>query len=268
MSTTAAGPLPYLYAQQGDQDSPASVEIPGSVSIEPSAATATFDGTGASGSFLACLTFRAQSGELLSRVFPQTQVAAGDVAQVSYAPFPGGMISPGGGGIEFDTDNEGGYLDVTTNDNDGAGYGMQLANGATGGQRITSTGETAGYAQEFLNNGNGTTLILVQRQGGLEITLPDHDNTGITTDVHGNDNAGIGTFIAGTNNSGWTLDVSGTGNSGISIRGRASAGGGVSIQALPTERLGFFGHAVVVQQPTPVTLGDVIALLRAYGLAA
>lgn len=37
---------------------------------------------------------------------------------------------------------------------------------------------------------------------------------------------------------------------------------------LPSSLMGFFGAAPVAQQTTPVTLGDVIALLQAYGLAA
>lgn len=96
MSIAAFAAPPYLFAQQGDQPSPATYVIPGSLVVQPTASTATFDGTAAAGSFLAALSFYAQSGELLSRVFSQQAVAAGDVAQVSYAPFPGGLASTGG----------------------------------------------------------------------------------------------------------------------------------------------------------------------------
>lgn len=55
------------------------------------AAFASFDGTGASSSFEPCLTFKAPDGAVLSRVRPSTAIAAGASADVSYAPFPGGI---------------------------------------------------------------------------------------------------------------------------------------------------------------------------------
>ena len=97
MSTVFGAP-PYLFGQQGSQPAPFEYDVPASLEVVPTAATATFDGTGASGDFLACLSFYSQAGNLLSRVFPTAKVTAGDVAQVSYAPFPGGMTSGGGGG--------------------------------------------------------------------------------------------------------------------------------------------------------------------------
>jgi hypothetical protein len=92
VSAIAVG-SPYLFAQSGTFGGPYSYTVPSSLVVEPTAATATFDGSGASGTFLCALSFYAQSGELLSRVFPSQSVASGDTAQVSYAPFPGGLTT-------------------------------------------------------------------------------------------------------------------------------------------------------------------------------
>lgn len=94
---------------QNDQPAPSVYELTQSQTLSPRAAIATFDGTGAAGPFLACLSFYAQNGTLLTRVFNPNPVAAGDVAEVSYAPFPGGLISSGGGGGSTQLD----YVEIT-----------------------------------------------------------------------------------------------------------------------------------------------------------
>lgn len=81
-----------------DQPAPSTYELTQSQTLSPKSAVATFDGSGAAGNFLCALSFYAQNGALVTRVFPSTPVVAGDVAAVSYAPFPGGLISGGGGG--------------------------------------------------------------------------------------------------------------------------------------------------------------------------
>jgi hypothetical protein len=63
--------------------------------ITPSAAFATFNGTGASGSFLPCITYYTQDGLVFARAFPATAVAAGASADVSW--FPGLTSSPSAG---------------------------------------------------------------------------------------------------------------------------------------------------------------------------
>lgn len=106
MSSLAIQP-PALVFEEGDNPAPYTYTVPGAGAIEPTASTATFDGTDAAGPFLAALFYRSQSGNVISRVFPTTQVAAGDVAQVSYAPFPGGLAStPGTAGITTITSDD------------------------------------------------------------------------------------------------------------------------------------------------------------------
>lgn len=48
---------------------------------------ASFDGSAASGTFRPTVTVRSQSGAILARVFPTDTVAAGDSADVTFAPF-------------------------------------------------------------------------------------------------------------------------------------------------------------------------------------
>lgn len=73
---------------------------------------AHWDGSGASGDFLAALSFYTANGTLLSRVFPSTPVAQGGVADVSYAPFPGGLGRSSGSGITEIT-STGGTVTIT-----------------------------------------------------------------------------------------------------------------------------------------------------------
>lgn len=60
-------------------------EVPGSATVEPLAASAVFDGTGAAGSFIPCLTFKTITGAIIARC-PAPEVAAGDTAEVSWFP--------------------------------------------------------------------------------------------------------------------------------------------------------------------------------------
>lgn len=59
---------------------------------------ASFDGAGASGSWLAALTIRAQDGSILVRVFPSETLGAGDSADVTFGPFLGRDSGAAGGG--------------------------------------------------------------------------------------------------------------------------------------------------------------------------
>lgn len=78
-----------------EQEAPFTYTLAQALTIRPESAFAHWDGSGASGPFLAALTFRAQDGKIFSRTFPTTPIAAGGEADVSYAPFPGGIGSSG-----------------------------------------------------------------------------------------------------------------------------------------------------------------------------
>jgi hypothetical protein len=55
--------------------------------LAPQSVSARFDGTGAGAAFLPVLSLYAQSGELLSRTFPDDTIAAGATSEVTFAPF-------------------------------------------------------------------------------------------------------------------------------------------------------------------------------------
>lgn len=80
VSHVSAAPLDYV--------------VPGSLVAEPLAATAVFDGSAATGSWLPALEIYSDSGSLVSRAIVDTAVAAGGGAEVTFAPF----LRPGGGG--------------------------------------------------------------------------------------------------------------------------------------------------------------------------
>lgn len=75
------GPAPFRVTLAADQE------------IELESVTAEWNGAGAAGSFLACLSLYSQSGILLSRTFPRTTLAPGDSGVVTYAPFLGAADS-------------------------------------------------------------------------------------------------------------------------------------------------------------------------------
>jgi hypothetical protein len=85
---------PYVFEQRGTYDAPFEYTVPSSLEVRPDTATATFDGTGAAGPFLACLTFYSPEGSRLCRMFNPTPVAKGDVAEVTFIP-PFGSAATG-----------------------------------------------------------------------------------------------------------------------------------------------------------------------------
>jgi hypothetical protein len=106
---------------------PLAYVIPGGQEILVKVLAAHFDGTSATNPWQPAIQIVGPSGQVL-RTFPlTTALAAGASADVTW--FPRGGVSSsgsGGAGIQFDTDNEGGWLDVTTNTQDGAGRGFAL----------------------------------------------------------------------------------------------------------------------------------------------
>lgn len=78
---------------------PATYRFPPGLTARLSSVSARFDGTGASGTFLACLSLYSQDGKLIGRWFPSQTFVAGDTGEVSYGPFLGGDSAAGGGAI-------------------------------------------------------------------------------------------------------------------------------------------------------------------------
>ncbi len=98
----------------GSNQVPLNYTVPVPGTLTALSASAVFDGGGAA-TFVPCLSFYDSDGNLLARATAPT-VAAGASAEVSWFPRVSQPASGGGGGIQFDTDNEGGWLYVQAND--------------------------------------------------------------------------------------------------------------------------------------------------------
>lgn len=203
----------------------------------------------------------------------------------------GTFVPPAGGGIQFDTSPQTGtFLDATTTGDDGtdginftaAGGRMRLRSSA-GDVIIGSDNDdvdiSAGGA--FSTIAVGQALL---ESASADVQLQGQTNVGITAvagtaGMQGQTGANL-SAIAGDVD----LTAGGTGNIHLA-RGTVGTTAKIDItsadialvtnsgkiievlEAGAARKLGFFGTAPVVKQATPVTLGDVIALLQAYGLA-
>lgn len=124
---------PQVITRDEEAAAPFTIELGANDAFEPQAAFAHFDGSGASGSFLPCITYYTQDGRIFARAFPADAVAAGASADVSW--FPGLTSAPtsarsSGGGEPVQV-----YLD--TPDNSGNAYpNLTVLNGFANARRI------------------------------------------------------------------------------------------------------------------------------------
>lgn len=82
---------------------PANYRFPPGLDARLYSVSAMFDGSGAGGAFLPCLSVYSQDDKLVGRFFPE-EVAAGDSAEVTFAPFLGAArASPAASGQAFAT---------------------------------------------------------------------------------------------------------------------------------------------------------------------
>lgn len=79
--------VPELVTRDQVIDLPDGYQLPGDHDMRIASVSATFDGSGAGGSFLACCSVFAQTGHLIGRFFPSQAFAAGDTGEVTYGPF-------------------------------------------------------------------------------------------------------------------------------------------------------------------------------------
>jgi hypothetical protein len=66
---------------------PATYEVPPGLRIRLASIVARFNGAAAGAAFLPCLALYSQDDRLMGRLHPDTELAAGDTAIVTYAPF-------------------------------------------------------------------------------------------------------------------------------------------------------------------------------------
>lgn len=100
----SSGPsvLPWEWTQAGEQEAPFDYQVPPGQEVQPYTATATYDGTGASGDFVPTISIYSQSGNLLARVFPPETVPMGGVAGVTFLPPFGSAASGSTAGNKYD----------------------------------------------------------------------------------------------------------------------------------------------------------------------
>lgn len=184
-------------AAKGASSDPLTYVIPGAQEILIKAARASFDGSAASGSFVPALRILDPNGNELAACPISDTLTVGASADVSWFPRGGVSGGTGGTGIQFDTDNEGGWLDITTNNADGSGFGFNLVDTSGGGFKL----DGGGGGWELLDDSTGLFAGLtggapwrvhlsgggqyeVQTDGGVSIS-DDDDVTGTTLQENG-----------------------------------------------------------------------------------
>lgn len=157
-----------ILAAQGATDAPFAYTVPTADGMTPKAVFVEWDGTGASGNFLPCVSYYDQHGILLYRAFPDgVTLAPGDTAAVSYGPFKRG--GGGGGGadphaIHYDTAADtGGYVDSRTTTGgyswaDRSGSGWNVDSGLSGTPGFVGTETNGGQVFDH-------SALIIQRIG-------------------------------------------------------------------------------------------------------
>jgi hypothetical protein len=229
------------------QAAPLAYKLKQAEALGPQTISATFDGTGAGGPFLACCTFKAQDGKVIARCPIDTALNAGDVAEVTFAPFlKAASAGAAGSGIQFDVDNVGSWLQIETNGSipSEPGIGVDIhSEGLNGGMTIrtdfqplflTGGGDLNHGGVQILSNGNGLSLIL--------------DSPSATP-----------------------LIIDTAQSQLINIGGSEAASGNINLGGDPIavgNTVGFFNAGGATQQAHPTTLADVITVLQNLGLVA
>ncbi len=229
--------------------------VPGAVIITPYAVSTIFDGSGASGSFLPCLTFKTQTGAVIARC-PAPEVASGDTAEVSWFPHVAqAAATPVGSGIQFDTEPQDGdwlfvettgsnpdlaqsSIQFTNTGNDGiqlvdkGAGGVSLGATADGGIILNSEGTSHGKLDlessatdgELIIRNTGSNGLLISDDSSSGISMTQVSDGGITLFDEGTG----GIFIAGNSTGGVFLYDNGGG--GIFMRGLPNSAPGASNQ--------------------------------------
>lgn len=152
------------YHGLGTTNAPQTFDVPGNLTFTLKAARAVFDGTSAPGAFLPALTIVSDAGLPVGTYVSTTAVAAGASADVSFGPFSERSGASSGGGIQYDVDNVGTWLDVeTTGFEPIDGNGMHFK--ATGDGNPIEFSSQGGYSVND-DNGWGITVTSTNGTGG------------------------------------------------------------------------------------------------------
>jgi hypothetical protein len=154
----------------GESDAPLTYTVPPSFSFTLMGVRASFDGGGAAGAFLPCVQLISDSGQIMAQTIGSA-VAAGDSADVTFAPFLRGAAAGSGptNAVLYDVSNQtGGFLDAYTDtgaidleDHSGSGFfiASQDPGGTTGGFVSIATADG-----EVITN--STSIVERLRTGG------------------------------------------------------------------------------------------------------
>lgn len=232
LSTITVEPL-------GTENAPAGWTLSGAQAIGIQTISAFFDGTGASGSFVPCCTFKAPDGRVIARCPTDATLSVGDKAEVTFAPFLRGQSSSAPfAGIVFDADNTGTWFNLVTTGRDVA---------TLDGIHIEAQGFP--LTIETTPEGGFNSLLYIHAQGnGLTLLL---DSTVSSTPLFIDTAQGQLISIGGTEPASGNINI---GND------PATVGNGV----------GFFLTPPVSQQTLPAvpTTAQIRAVLVAFGLVA
>jgi hypothetical protein len=187
----------------GESDAPLTYTVPPSFSFTLMGVRASFDGGGAAGAFLPCVQLISDSGQVMAQTIGSA-VAAGDSADVTFAPFLRG--ASGGGtdvnAVHYDVSNQtGSFLDAFTTtgeidleDRSGSGFfiASQDPGGTTGGfvsiatadgeviTNSTSIVERVKAAGRYeIQNHVAADIVNVDEVGAVQITLGSGQNVSI-----------------------------------------------------------------------------------------
>lgn len=159
MSANGNSVQPYVFEQKGTHAAPFTFPVPGSLEIRPDTATATFDGTGASGDFLACLTFYGTDGERLCRMFNPTPVPKGSIAEVTYIPPFGSAATSAAAGATVETTNTGGTVTVNPTTELLIGANLTLTNPTVGVAEIAASSVAPGSLIDYVPGPSGVFTV-------------------------------------------------------------------------------------------------------------
>lgn len=233
-----------LLAQQV-QTAPNGYQVPGAQEIILKSVRAVIDGTNASGDFNVALQIISPSGAVMAEAVSGVKVAAGASAHATWFPNVNATNVGNGSGIQFDTDNEGGWLDITTNATDGLGVGFGLTDKSGGGINIYGESTAGSITIDNTNLGAGTTGgINISDQGDSGINIAERSDGGITIEETLGAGLGTGIRIIGSG----PINIATDDTAGLNLRTEGVGG----VTAISGQDTGF-----------PFTLGGNSVTLRA-----
>lgn len=273
----AAGPDRQTRVVGGEGSASISYTLPPGLFQYVESVRAVIDNTGGAAAIKPELEVATSNGVVIATTKQTESIPVGDTGGATFALRlqAGGTSTPAGGGIQFDTDNEGGWLYVQVNDVEEAG-GPIRGTALDLQDRSTSVGGSGGIRLKTFNTLDldanfGATLLSRQELVTIQsdaITAPFVN--GILLRAFQSAISIVGHEVVMQDATGHAV-VACRSEGALVLDGDEiiiTAANGMNYGNAPTDLIGFYGAAPVAQQPQPVTLADVINLLVTLGLCA